>query len=339
MAEPYRYTMADLEARTGLSTRTVRYYIQEGLLPPAHGRGPSATYDLGHLLRLQAITQLKANRLPLDEIRDRLAGLSDNDIAALLEVNVEPAQDEDLAAGKQGPVELKGRVLCGGAHQGDDPLLHPGQEAVLLGARERVLRVGGQPRVVDRAHAALCGEELRQRLRVRAIALHPQRERLGACGDVVRLLRRQGCTPVAQPALPDLRDAPQLALGALVRVGDVRVARPVVETGVGHRTGERVAMSADVLGRGVHRDVDAVVDGPAQHRAQLVELLRPHGHEHVGRGAHHQNPVRVAGTLGQHLGLIDHECVALTHARGVQQHNLALGGFSELGRQVIAVAH
>lgn len=96
MAEPYRYTIADLEERTGLSARTVRYYIQEGLLPPAHGRGPSATYDLGHLLRLQAVTQLKANHLPLGEIRERLAGLSDNDIAALLEVNVEPAQDDGL---------------------------------------------------------------------------------------------------------------------------------------------------------------------------------------------------------------------------------------------------
>ena len=96
MPEPYRYTIGDLEQRTGLSARTIRYYIQEGLLPPAHGRGPTATYDLSHLLRLQAITQLKANHLPLGEIRDRLAGLTDKDIAALLEVNVEPAQDDGL---------------------------------------------------------------------------------------------------------------------------------------------------------------------------------------------------------------------------------------------------
>lgn len=96
MPEPYRYTIADLEGRTGLPARTIRYYIQEGLLPPAHGRGPSATYDLSHLLRLQAIGQLKANHLPLGDIRERLSGLSDKDIAALLEVDVEPAQDDGL---------------------------------------------------------------------------------------------------------------------------------------------------------------------------------------------------------------------------------------------------
>lgn len=88
-----RYSLGDLERETNTSGRTVRYYIAEGLLPPAYGRGPSATYDLGHLLRLQLITSLKADRLGLQEIRERLNGLTDDDIAAMLCVQTEPAQE------------------------------------------------------------------------------------------------------------------------------------------------------------------------------------------------------------------------------------------------------
>jgi DNA-binding transcriptional MerR regulator len=91
--DPYRYSMADLERETGLSGRTVRYYITQGLLPAAHGRGPGATYDLGHLLRLRMILLLKAAHLPLDEIKARLDGLSDREIAALLEVETRPPED------------------------------------------------------------------------------------------------------------------------------------------------------------------------------------------------------------------------------------------------------
>src|SRR5688500_14962404 len=64
--EPYRYTMGDLEAQTGLTARTIRYYITEGLLPAAKGRGVGATYGPGHLLRLKAIALLKGEHMPLD---------------------------------------------------------------------------------------------------------------------------------------------------------------------------------------------------------------------------------------------------------------------------------
>ncbi|MFM9105285.1 MAG: helix-turn-helix domain-containing protein [Chloroflexota bacterium] len=90
LPEPYRYTIADLEQRTGLTARTIRYYIQEGLLPPAYGRGPSATYDHSHMLRLEAIEKLKGERLTLSEIRDRLVALSDSGIAGLMGVAVGP---------------------------------------------------------------------------------------------------------------------------------------------------------------------------------------------------------------------------------------------------------
>jgi DNA-binding transcriptional MerR regulator len=94
MPDPFRYTMNDLIAETGVSARTIRYYIQEGLLPPAHGRGPGATYDAGHLVRLRAIALLKERHLPLGQIHDRLANLSERDLSAMLQVEAEP--DEDI---------------------------------------------------------------------------------------------------------------------------------------------------------------------------------------------------------------------------------------------------
>jgi DNA-binding transcriptional MerR regulator len=92
-AEPYRYTMADLERETGLSARTIRYYITEGLLPAARGRGVGATYGPAHLLRLKAINLLKGEHLPLDEIRRRLDELRDSELAAMLEVKTAPPED------------------------------------------------------------------------------------------------------------------------------------------------------------------------------------------------------------------------------------------------------
>jgi DNA-binding transcriptional MerR regulator len=93
VAEPYRYTMADLEKETGLSARTIRFYIAQGLLPSASGRGVGATYGPGHLLRLKAIGLLKQENTPLDQIRQRLEGMRDTELAAMLEVETAPPED------------------------------------------------------------------------------------------------------------------------------------------------------------------------------------------------------------------------------------------------------
>lgn len=91
---PIRYSIGDLERETGISGRTIRFYIAEGLLPPAYGRGPAATYDPGHLLRLRYIALLKDERLSLADIRARLEQLTDEDIGTALEITAQP--DEEL---------------------------------------------------------------------------------------------------------------------------------------------------------------------------------------------------------------------------------------------------
>jgi DNA-binding transcriptional MerR regulator len=50
-----KYSLDDLAALGGISTRTLRYYLSEGLLPPPLGRGPGKHYDDAHLTRLQSL--------------------------------------------------------------------------------------------------------------------------------------------------------------------------------------------------------------------------------------------------------------------------------------------
>lgn len=85
-----RYSLSDLEEQTGVSARTIRYYIAEGLLQPAYGRGPSATYDPDHLMRLMVIQKLKDERLSLKDIKERLSHLTPDDIAVMLKLQHEP---------------------------------------------------------------------------------------------------------------------------------------------------------------------------------------------------------------------------------------------------------
>jgi DNA-binding transcriptional MerR regulator len=96
-----RYGIDDLTAETGFNARTIRYYIAEGMLTPAHGRGPSATYDKDHLLRLRMIRELKEQFLPLDAIRERLQGLSTDDLEAHFAI-------------QSGPTEVKWRRIAFG---------------------------------------------------------------------------------------------------------------------------------------------------------------------------------------------------------------------------------
>ena len=75
-----RYRLSELTRLTGLTPRTIRYYIAEGLLPPPEGLGPAAVYTAAHRDRLALIALLKDRYLPLREIRRRLAALSDGEV-------------------------------------------------------------------------------------------------------------------------------------------------------------------------------------------------------------------------------------------------------------------
>jgi DNA-binding transcriptional MerR regulator len=70
--EETRWKLEELARRSGVSARTVRYYVQRGLLPAPVFRGRDTTYNEEHLVRLQAIRKLQERFLPLDAIESEL---------------------------------------------------------------------------------------------------------------------------------------------------------------------------------------------------------------------------------------------------------------------------
>src|SRR5206468_3422265 len=77
-------TIDELAQQAGVSVRTVRYYISQGLLPGPAARGRAATYADDHLDRLRLIRRLAVQRVPLAEQRARLAQLSSTEVRDLL---------------------------------------------------------------------------------------------------------------------------------------------------------------------------------------------------------------------------------------------------------------
>jgi DNA-binding transcriptional MerR regulator len=73
-AETPVYGPDELADRAGVSRRTVRYYVQRGLLPAPAGLGRGKHYGASHLARLLQIRELQAAGVPLEEIADRLDG-------------------------------------------------------------------------------------------------------------------------------------------------------------------------------------------------------------------------------------------------------------------------
>ncbi len=76
-------TIGELAEEAGVTPRTIRYYVEQGLLPaPESGR--PAEYGDEHVRRLALIRRLKDQYLPLEEIRDMLERLSLDELEALV---------------------------------------------------------------------------------------------------------------------------------------------------------------------------------------------------------------------------------------------------------------
>jgi len=70
----------ELAQRAGISVRTIRYYIEEGLLPQPSYQGKYSYYTLSYLDRLELIRRLKESYLPLREIREIMGSLTDSQV-------------------------------------------------------------------------------------------------------------------------------------------------------------------------------------------------------------------------------------------------------------------
>jgi DNA-binding transcriptional MerR regulator len=75
------YSLEELAGLTGLSPRTIRSYIQKGLLPGAETRGRNASYTAAHLDRLRCLQVLRdSSGLSLDELRMVMQSLAEDQI-------------------------------------------------------------------------------------------------------------------------------------------------------------------------------------------------------------------------------------------------------------------
>jgi DNA-binding transcriptional MerR regulator len=66
--EKTRFTAQDLAGLCGVSVRTVRYYVEEALLPPPASRGRGAHFEERHLTRLRLIRAMQEAGNDLDTI-------------------------------------------------------------------------------------------------------------------------------------------------------------------------------------------------------------------------------------------------------------------------------
>lgn len=66
-----RYGIEELAELGGVSRRAVRFYVQEGLLPPPLGVGRGRHYGPEHLVRLLEVKAMQERGLSLSEIRER----------------------------------------------------------------------------------------------------------------------------------------------------------------------------------------------------------------------------------------------------------------------------
>jgi len=87
-----RYGLDELAELGGVSRRTVRYYIQEDLLPPPYGVGRGPHYGPEHLDALRRVRSLQEAGRTLDEIRRPQAGRDRRRAAAA------PAPQPDMSA-------------------------------------------------------------------------------------------------------------------------------------------------------------------------------------------------------------------------------------------------
>jgi DNA-binding transcriptional MerR regulator len=144
--------IGELAALVGVSSRAVRHYHQQGLLPEPPRRGNGyRDYGMRHAVLLARIRRLTELGLSLAEVRDVLADDAGRDLEEVLE-----ELDADLAAEQAALAERRARLaeLIRQARQGGLPPEGPvsPQLAELFGA----LGPGDSPTAAkDRAHLAM----------------------------------------------------------------------------------------------------------------------------------------------------------------------------------------
>lgn len=175
-----RYRLAELTQLTGLTPRTIRFYIQEGLLPPPKGLGRAAVYTGEHRDRLRLIERLKGQYLPLREIRRQLAALTAEQVR-------EEVRREERAAFAPPAAAIREGTATSHLDRG----LRRGAEAPPAAARmlSRLPGVPARPR--GAARDAPPSRARWERIALgEGVELHVREDRLGEAGPLEALIRQ-----------------------------------------------------------------------------------------------------------------------------------------------------
>ena len=83
--EDPQYTVSELERLTGISRRTIHFYVKEGVIAPPDGMAGGARYGEEHLLRLKLTRELQKSHLKLSGIREAMDSLTLDQMRSMLE--------------------------------------------------------------------------------------------------------------------------------------------------------------------------------------------------------------------------------------------------------------
>ena len=119
------FDLNELCQKGDVTPRTVRYYVQQGLLPTP-GLGAGVRYSEGHLARLRLIRRLQREHLPLAEIRHRLEALDDAAVQRLLATSAPAGGTPTTAAVDYVRAVLGGAASPGPESPAPNPLPSPG---------------------------------------------------------------------------------------------------------------------------------------------------------------------------------------------------------------------
>jgi DNA-binding transcriptional MerR regulator len=72
--QPGRYSIGELAEQAGVSRRTVRFYVQRGLIAAPLGKGRGEHYDKRHLARIRHVRRLQREGFALREIAGLAGG-------------------------------------------------------------------------------------------------------------------------------------------------------------------------------------------------------------------------------------------------------------------------
>jgi DNA-binding transcriptional MerR regulator len=89
-------TIQELAHKANVTVRTIRYYVEQGVLPPP-SQGRPSRYSEEHLQRLNLIRDLKAQHLPLEEVRELMSRLSLAQVRDML-ARTRPATNSSLSS-------------------------------------------------------------------------------------------------------------------------------------------------------------------------------------------------------------------------------------------------